>query len=469
MTDPTPPITVKELPQATRNLYDKAAQAVRVLNNDYALQILQAVLKDLPQFLEGRQLLRKAAIQKKGSAGKKFLGVSTSGLSVIKIQQKAKKDPQGAIVDVEAVLAEDPFNVQANTLLFDCANTLGMTSTASFALETVRAGHPQNTKPLHQLAEHYMAHDQPDQAVNIYKAIQGIDPSDGEARKGFTNANAKLSMKQQKWDSEGSGVRSLMKDSKEAALIELSSKQGMTQDQSEELLATFMDLYAQDQTNINTVQKIGEILERLDRIDEAYQYYSYAYSLSNGDTSLEVKVHKLQDRLSEKYIQQLEAWINENPDHPDLPTQVDELSRLKIEREERLVAVARDRVEKNPTDMALRFELGNHLYAAGHPTEAIPELQKAKGNPHIRTKAMLILARCYQEKNMVDLAIRQLEESIQELHSMDATKKEALYLLGNLHEKQGHKDKALEARKLVYESDYNYKDIAHLVESSYGS
>jgi tetratricopeptide (TPR) repeat protein len=428
---------------------------------------MQSILKDLPQFLEGRHVLRKAAIQKKTAAGKKFLSVNTAGLSVIKIQQKAKKDPAGAMVEVEAVLAEDPYNVQANHLLAECANAMSMPSTAAFALETVRTGHPQNTKSMHLLAEHYMANDQPDLAVNIYKSIQNIDATDGEARKGFTNANAKLSMKQQKWDAEGTGIRSLMHNSKEAAMLELASKQGMTSEQSEELLANYMDLYAQDQTNINHVQKIAEILERLDRIDEAYQYYSYAHSLSNGDTSLEVKVHKLQDKLSERYLHQLEAWINENPTHPDLPTQVEELGRLKLEREERLVAVARDRVEKNPTDMALRYELGSHLFNSGHATEAIPELQKAKGNPHIRTKAMLILAQCYEQKNMVDLAIRQLEEGVGELHGMDATKKEALYLLGNLHAKQGHADKALEARKLVYESDYNFRDIAHLVESAY--
>ncbi|MEI6535276.1 MAG: hypothetical protein WCN98_08050, partial [Verrucomicrobiaceae bacterium] len=222
-------------------------------------------------------------------------------------------------------------------------------------------------------------------------------------------------------------------------------------------------------TNINHVQKIAEILERLDRIEEAYQYYSYAWQLSNGDSSLETKVHRLEDKLSEIYHDQLQTWINENPDHPDLPTQIEELERLKIEREERLVTVARDRVEKNPTDMQLRFELGMHLYAARHATEAIPELQKAKSNPHIRTKAMLILSNCYSDKNMIDLAIRQLEEAVGELHSMDETKKSALYSLGHLHTKQGKKDLALDSWKQIYESDYSYKDIAKLVEESYGS
>lgn len=464
---PPPPLTVKDLPQSQRGLFEKAVAAVRLLNNDYAIQLLQNVLKESPNFLEGRQLCRKAAIQKKTSAGKKFLTVNTSGLSVIKVQSKVKKDPAEALHELEVILADDPYNIQANQLLYDAAKALQLPATAAFALETVRQGHPDNTKMMHRLAEHYMEQDQPDKAIAVYKDIQTKDPTDGEARKGYTNANAKLSMKQQKWDTEGTGVRSLMHNQKEAQMLELASKQGMTKEQNEELLANFMQLYAEDNTNITTVQKIGEILERMDRIDEAYQYFNYAWQLSNGDSSLEAKVHRLEDKLSEIYLNQLESWISENPDHPDLPTQMEELKRLKKEREGRLVAIARDRVDKNPTDMHLRFELGRHLHAAGHPTEAIPELQKAKGNSHIRTKAMLVLAKCYSEKNMIDLAIRQLDEAVGELHGMDDTKKAALYFLGQLHQQQGRKAQALEAWKQVYENDYGYKDIAKLVEESY--
>jgi hypothetical protein len=116
----TPAMTSKDLPQAQRNLFDKAVAAVRLLNNDYAIQLLMNILKETPEFLEGRQLCRKAAVQKKQSAGKKFLGMNTSGLSVLKLQQKAKKDPAGTMVDLEIILADDPYNVQANQMLFDC-------------------------------------------------------------------------------------------------------------------------------------------------------------------------------------------------------------------------------------------------------------------------------------------------------------------------------------------------------------
>ena len=80
---------------------------------------------------------------------------------------------------------------------------------------------------------------------------------------------------------------------------------------------------------------------------------------------------------------------------------------------------------------------------------------------------MLALARCYEAKNMLDLGVRQLQEAAGEILGLDATKKEILYLLGNILEKMGRKEEFLDAFKQIYEADYSYKDVAIRVESSY--
>jgi hypothetical protein len=100
-------------------------------------------------------------------------------------------------------------------------------------------------------------------------------------------------------------------------------------------------------------------------------------------------------------------------------------------------------------------------------TEAIPELQQAKGNPHIRIKAMLLLGRCFERKNMNDLSKSAFMEANKELTIMDNTKKEVLYELAQVCEKMGDKANSLEALKEIYNADYGYKDVAARVESSY--
>src|SRR5205823_2633592 len=143
------------------------------------------------------------------------------------------------------------------------------------------------------------------------------------------------------------------------------------------------------------------------------------------------------------------------------------LAEAKQRRAQMLVAEARSRVERNPTDLQFRFDLGEHLLNAGQFREALPELQRARQNPNARLKAMNALGRCYRELGMYDLAARQLEEAAREIFTMDATKKEIIYNLGSVYEKMGERAKALECMKQIYEADYGYRDVAERVESSY--
>ena len=127
----------------------------------------------------------------------------------------------------------------------------------------------------------------------------------------------------------------------------------------------------------------------------------------------------------------------------------------------------RRRVEQNPTDPQLRYDLGQALYHAGEYSEAIPHLQQATRNPHIRTRVLLLLGRTFDAKGMSDMAIKQLSDANAELTVMDKTKKEVLYELGIIHEKVESGDEALSCFKQIYEVDYGYRDVAHRVESSY--
>ena len=144
-----------------------------------------------------------------------------------------------------------------------------------------------------------------------------------------------------------------------------------------------------------------------------------------------------------------------------------DLKIAKKKRAEISIDDARKRLERNPTDLQLRFELGEHLVNAGNFREALPELQRARQNPNARLKAMNLLGRCYGELGMLDLAMKQLEEAAKEILSMDAMKKEIVYNLGLVCETMGDKEKSLNCMKQIYEADYGYKDVATRVESSY--
>ncbi|MDB6078843.1 MAG: tetratricopeptide repeat, partial [Akkermansiaceae bacterium] len=131
------------------------------------------------------------------------------------------------------------------------------------------------------------------------------------------------------------------------------------------------------------------------------------------------------------------------------------------------VEEAKKRVEQNPTDPVVRYELGKALYEAEDYSSAIPHLQQAKRNPHIQSKVLLLLAKTFKAKGMLDMAAKQLADAVADLHGMDPTKKEILYEKGVIHDLMGDKAGALECFKEIYEVDYGYLDVAQRVESSY--
>lgn len=55
-------IPEKDLTEAQRALFQKARHANEIRNHGYAIQLMQSVLKQVPGFLDGRKLLRAAAL-----------------------------------------------------------------------------------------------------------------------------------------------------------------------------------------------------------------------------------------------------------------------------------------------------------------------------------------------------------------------------------------------------------------------
>ena len=440
------------------DIWLKAKKAMEVNNTGYAVSLLKALVKNCPAFLDGRKLLRSCEIKLNPTAKK---GGLFGGLKL----SSTRKDPMVTLASVEDDLENDPFNLSANEALYSAGLALGCIDLAAFGLETIRAGHPENTKMMHTLATLYLDNELPDRAVPVFRDILKATPNDSAAIKGEKDASARASMKQQRWD-EGGSFRDKMKDGGATASLEKSDKVGMTRQEMEERLALLSERYAQNAQDLFVVRDIASIYEQMEDWENAYSFYAYAFSLSANDMSLNDKASIMRSRLLDKQLKDLEVAAQADPNNADLQAQ---LAAYQKERSAEQVAEATRRVENNPTDPQLRYELGNALYLSGEYTDAIPQLQRARNNPHIRTKAMLLLGKCYEAKDMVDMALSQLEEANKELFAMDATKKEILYLMGTLYKTQSKDKEALECLKLIYDADYGYRDVASLVEGSYKS
>jgi cytochrome c-type biogenesis protein CcmH/NrfG len=70
----------KELSEQLRSHWLKAVAAIELRNFGYAISLLQGILKQEPEFLTGRQLLRRAEVTKQKAVTKALFNVSTAAL-----------------------------------------------------------------------------------------------------------------------------------------------------------------------------------------------------------------------------------------------------------------------------------------------------------------------------------------------------------------------------------------------------
>ena len=463
-----PVTTEKELSESQRGHWLKAVAAIELRNFGYAISLLQGILKQEPQFLTGRQLLRRTEVTKHKAAKKTFFNISTAPLAVMKAQREIKKDPKRAAEMIEKVLEDEPYNRQANLVLKEAAVAAGWPEIGVFALRTLLEESPRDVKVLHALGRLYRDMGESDQEVEVYNRITEIEPLDAEAVRLGKDASARASMTTGGW-TQAESYRDLIKDKEMAVSLEQQSRMKLSGESLDQQIAEAYERHQAEPQNVDLARRLAALNEEKNDLESAISWYQYAADLTSGsDAGLVRKVSDLKMKRAEKEIAEHEEFLSgPGADDKSHGKRADELKAAKKKRAELLIDEARNRVERNPTDLQLRFELGEHLVNAGQFREALPELQRARQNPNARLKAMNLLGRCYRELGMLDLAMKQLEDAAKEILSMDAMKKEIVYNLGLVYEQMGEREKSLDSMKQIYEADYGYRDVAERVESSY--
>ena len=460
--------TEKELNESLRALWLKAVSAIELRNFGYAISLLQEILKQEPEFLTGRQLLRRTEVTKTKSAKKSFFNISTAPIGVIKAQRDLKNDPKRAVEMLEEVLETEPYNRQANLLLKEAAMAAGWSEIAVFALRTLLEENPRDVKVLNDLGRLYHELGEHENEVETYNQLTAINPLDAQSLRLGKDASARASMKRGGW-TQAESYRDLIKDKDEAVSLEQQSRIQLTGDALDQQIEQTYVRHQAEPENVDVARRLAALSEQKDDFQSAIRWYQYAADLGKGaDTGLLRKISDLKIKCLEREIAAHEEFLAACTTRDEVFAEKRERLRVaKLSRAEILIADAQELVKRNPTDLQLRFELGENLFNAGRFREAVPELQRARQNPHARLKAMNVLGCCYGELGMLDLAMKQLEEASREIVSMDEMKKEIVYNLGLIYERMGEVEKALGCMKQIYEADYGYRDVAQRVERSY--
>jgi len=279
-----------------------------------------------------------------------------------------------------------------------------------FALRTLLEENPRDLKVLHELGRLYHELGESDREVEVYNQITEINPLDAEALRLCKDASAHASMKSGGW-TQAESYRDLIKDKEVAISLEQQSRMKLTGESLDQQIAETYTRQRAEPANIDLARRLGALNEQKEDFEATISWYQHAADLTKGaDAGLVRRVSDLKVKRLEREIAAHEEFLSGHAaDHQLHAKKAVELKIAKKKRAEILLHDARKRLERNPTDLQLRFELGEHLVNAGHFRDAVPELQRARQNPNARVKAMNLLGCCYGELGMLDLAMKQLE------------------------------------------------------------
>jgi tetratricopeptide (TPR) repeat protein len=462
-----PEKTINEISADLRRIYTKATEATQRENFDYAIALFNQVLEKEPALFECRKALREAQFRKAGDSGggffKRMLSGAGSSPQIAKARLAMGKNPAEALAIAEQILNGDPYNSGAHRIIVEAAKAMDLPHTGALSLETLLKNSPKDKGLAIEFADALAASGgDASRGEQILNELLRARPNDSELAKSLKNLSARKTMDQGGYSALEGGqgsYRDILKDKEEAVSLEQEKRVVKAEDVAERLIGEYEARLETEPDNLKLVRQLAELYTQKKQFERALEYYDRVKNSPMGnDPSLERAIAETIARRFDYQTEQLD---------PSAPDYADRLARLQAEKLDFQVTECQKRVEKYPTDLTIRFEMGVLYFQAGKIGEAIAEFQKAQGNPHKRIAAMSYLAQCFAKRKMFDLAARTLQNAIKEKPMFDDEKKDLVYNLGCVLENMGKKEEAVEQFKIIYEMDISYKDVAAKVDAYY--
>jgi tetratricopeptide (TPR) repeat protein len=375
------------------------------------------------------------------------------------IQAKSGK-PLLAIQSVEKLLRRDPINKSYLKLLDEAAAAAGEYEISIQALDMAREFHPQDAFILDRLGHLYMKTNQPRLGRECFELLCTLRPNDGAALKSLKDAMAIDSMTKDGWAdaaATGGSFRQMIRDTKEAEILEKESKAVKGQSDVEALIAENKVRIQREPGNINYRRALAALYATNLMFAEAIQVLEETQTVAGGrDPQIDQTLTAIRIQAFDHEIKKLKE--------SGVPAAV---TAKEEERARFIFNDLQDRVARYPTDLAIKYDFGVLLYQQNQINEAIQQFQAAQRNAQKRISSLYYIGLCFKAKQQYDMAIEQFQKAVSELLVMDDQKKSALYELGATLEKVNRLPESMDCFKQIYQIDIGYRDVAARVEHGY--
>ena len=449
--------TLKEVSSATKSAYTKAMQVMNQNNLEYAITLFKEIVQFDPGFLDAREKLRKCErdyFAKMGAVAKAMSTVKALGHITKGNMLKAKK-PKEAMDEAEEALAFNLFNPAALTLLAECAKKLDAMFIAVEAYEILVEKDDKNEANIVKLGEYYKADGQGIKYLTICQKLADKYPGDLEKLALLREAAALASMEKGKW---GQGGQSDFKKNLNKSNTDQGDRIIRAEDDIREMIEKYSKEIEEGSESIDTRRRLAELYLRAEEYEKAIEAYNWIVNkMGTLDPAIDKAIEKANTAISKRKVEQMKA---EGRPQEEIDAEIKANYDYRMER-------FKDRIQKYPNDLQIRFEYAELLWEGGAVDDALEQFQIAQRNPQHRLIAIVYLGRCFAAKNQFDMAIEQFNRALEDMPTMNADKMFTLYHLGCTYDLMGKKKEALDCFKQIYAVDIKYLDVAERINKFY--
>lgn len=436
---------------------EQAADAVKRRNYAMAVKIYGQVLSIQPDFGEARSGLRRALFQKAAhKPPSKLTAVLFGGVNLlIGGLQRLVGAHAGAAKAYERYLAFDPAAEAVNLKLGDSLERAGFSKSALAVYSAYAELQPRCLEACRAAGALFYEQGQLSEALAMYEQALKVDPRDQESLKARKNLAAEGAL-QSTGIEQAESSRELIKDKQQQKQLERQDRLQLSADEVDEELEQLEGQLQERPGDVALLRRAARLREMAKDLRGALDLIEQLLQKTPDDGELLELASDLRIRLQEQMVQK--ALKRGDEAAADRARQT--LGKLRV-------GEARRRVERNPSDLGARYDLGAGLLDAGDTDDAIAELQQAVKDPRKKTDAMFLLGQAFQRKGLHDLALGQYQKAL-DAAGGGARAKEALYEMGVICEAQDKRDDALGHFTKILEQDIGFRDVAQKVEALKG-
>ena len=256
--------------------------------------------------------------------------------------------------------------------------------TAVLSLEILAANSPKDRDVAIKYAKALADSGEVGRAEKILADLYRSFPTDNELGQALKDLSARKTLDEGGYDALADGTgsyRDILKDKEEAVSLEQQNRQVKTEDVAERLINEYETRLKTEPKNLKLLRSLAELYTQKKQFDRALGYYEQIKVIGGGRRRVAGQQHRGHDG-AEVRPSDRSCWIQSAPDYAD------KAAKLQAEKQAYQLAECQKRAERFPTDLQIRFELGQLYFQAGKIGEAIQEFQKAQGNPHRRIAAL---------------------------------------------------------------------------------